>query len=68
MTTTVSVTFTADATGVTLDTGNDHSRSVGLVAGGATEDLKHKDPLAWAAFTEFDTLGTTSGVITISAV
>ncbi len=68
MTTTISVDFTANNTSVTLDTGNGHSRTVGLVAGGPTEDLKHRDPLAWAAMTEFEVNGATSGTITLTAV
>ena len=67
MSTSITVSFTAGVTGVTL-TSNGHTRSNGLVAGGPTSDLKHRDPLAWVAMSEFEDNGATSGIITITAV
>lgn len=64
MTTTVTINFTADAGGVALD----GSKFYGPPAEIAKADFLTQNPVAWTAAQEFLSLGTTSGVITISAV
>lgn len=64
MSTTLTINFTADAGGFDLD----GERFWGPPAEVATEDFKGREPAAWAAASEFNNLGTTSGVITITAV
>lgn len=64
MTTTVTINFTANAGGFDLD----GSKFFGPPAELANSDFKTRDPIAWAVAQEFNNLGTTSGVITITAV
>ncbi len=64
MTTTVSIAYTIDAANLTL---TDTGRVMGTVTGLALGDLQNRDPVAYAAMTEFNSLGTTSGTITIVA-
>ena len=65
MTTTVSIPYTIDAANLTL---TDTGRVMGTVSGLALSDLQNRDPVAYAAIMEFNSLGTTSGVVTVSAV
>ena len=64
MTTTVTISFTASAGGVSLD----GSKFFGAPAHLMNTDLKNTNPVAWAAAQEFLDLGTTSGTVTITAV
>ena len=64
MTTTISISFTADAGGFDLD----GSRFFGAPAEHVSEDFKRREPVAYAAAHEFVSLGTTSGTVTITAV
>ena len=65
MTTTVSIAYTIDAANLTL---TDTGRVMGTVEGLPLGDLKNRDPVAFAAMTEFNSLGTTSGTVTVTAV
>ena len=63
MTTTINIPFTIDSgnlvltgTGRTMNTHN------------PTNDLRDRDPVAYAAMMEFHSLGTTSGTVTVIAV
>ncbi len=64
MTTTVTVNFTASAGGFDLD----GSHFFGPPAEVGNNDLKTRNPVAYAAAQEFLNLGTTSGTVTITAV
>ncbi len=64
MSTTLTINFTADAGGVALD----GSKFYGPPAEIAKSDFQTHNPVAWAAAQEFLSLGTTSGVVTITAV
>ncbi len=63
MTTTVTINFTADDGSVALDGSKFFGPPAELLQG----DFKRREPVAWAAAHEFVDLGTTSGVVTISA-
>lgn len=63
MTTTVSIPYTIDAGNLTL---TDTGRVMGTVS--PSTDLQNSDPVAWAAMSEFKSLGTTSGTVTVTAV
>jgi len=63
MTTTVSIPYTIDAGNLTL---TNTGRVMGTVQ--ATTDLQNRDPVAYAAMMEFQSLGTTSGTVTVTAV
>ena len=68
MSTTTTVSFTADAGKFTLaGSPSAGSRSFGPPAEVATADFKHREPVAWAAATEFLVNGVTSGNVTITA-
>ena len=64
MTTIVTINFTADDGSLGLD----DSRFFGPPAELLQGDFKRREPIAWAAANEFVELGTTSGVVTVSAV
>ena len=64
MTTTVTISFTANAGGVALD----GQKFFGAPAELAGSSLKTTNPIAWAVAQEFNNLGTTSGTVTITAV
>ncbi len=64
MTTTVTINYDIDAAKLTLDTG----KVMGTIQGPALGDLRNRDAVAFAAIQEFHNLGTTSGVVTITAV
>ena len=64
MTTTVTISFTANAGGLDLD-GEKFFGPPGDLAGSS---LKATNPVAWAVAQEFNNLGTTSGTVTITAV
>ena len=64
MSTTVTISFTATAGSLVM--GGSHT--YGPPAELAKDDFKTRDPVAWAAAQEFNNLGTTSGVVTITAV
>lgn len=64
MTTTVTIPYTIDASNLTL---TDTGRSMGN-PGSNFGDLKTRDPVAFAAIMEFNSLGTTSGTVTVTAV
>ena len=65
MTTTVSIPYTIDAANLTL---TDTGRVMGTISGLPLGDLQNRDPVAYAAMTEFNSLGTTSGTVTVTAV
>ena len=65
MTTTISIPYTIDAAGLTL---TDTGKVIGIPAGVPMDDLQRRDPVAWAAIKEFQSLATTSGTVTVSAV
>ena len=64
MTTTVSIPYTIDAGNLVL---TDTGRTMGN-PGTNLADLRTRDPVAYAAINEFNSLGTTSGVVTVTAV
>ena len=64
MTTTVTIPYTIDDGNLTL---TDTGRVMGNPGSNLT-DLKTRDPVAYAAINEFNALGTTSGVVTVTAV
>ncbi len=64
MSTSITVNFTASPGGFDLD----GKKFFGPPAELADSDFQTRDPVAWAAAQEFLSLGTTSGVVTISAV
>ena len=64
MSTTLTINFTANAGDFDLD----GSKFFGPPAELANSDFKTRDPIAWAVAQEFNNLGTTSGVVTITAV
>ena len=64
MTTTVTISFTANAAGFDLD----GEQFFGPPAELASDDFKTRSPVAWAVAQEFNNLGTTSGTVTITAV
>ena len=63
MSTSTTVSFTADAGKLVLD----GSRHFGPPAEIATDDFKGREPLAWAAAQEFNVNGTASGNIVVTA-
>ena len=63
MATTVSIPYTIDAANLTL---TNSGRVMGTVL--PNDDLKARDPVAYAAMHEFASLGTTSGTVTVTAV
>ena len=65
MTTTISIPYTVDAAGLTL---TNTGRVINIPAGNPLGDLQNRDPVAWAAIKEFQSLATTSGTVTVTAV
>ena len=63
MSTSITVTFTASAGGITLDGGRSFGNPAELVKG----DFRGREPVAWAAAQEFLRNGTTAGQVTITA-
>ena len=64
MTTTVTIPYTIDTANLTL---TDTGRVVGHSSGN-TADMRDRDPVAFAAIQEWNNLGTTSGIVTVTAV
>lgn len=64
MTTSISIPYTVNAANLTL---TDSGKVMGN-PGSDLGDLRTRDPVAYAAILEFNNLGTTSGVVTVSAV
>lgn len=64
MTTTVTISFTANAGGFDLD----GEKFFGPPGDLATGNFKSSNPVAYAVAQEFNNLGTTSGTVTITAV
>lgn len=64
MTTIVTIPYTIDAGNLVL---TDTGRTMGNPGSNLT-DLETRDPVAFAAINEFNSLGTTSGVVTVTAV
>ena len=62
MSTTISISFTANTGGITLG-GRSFGNPTELVKG----DFRNREPVAWAAATEFLRNGTTAGTVTITA-
>lgn len=68
MTTSITVSYTIDPGTLSLDSGNGHVRTQGLPLQISLGELLHRDPVAYTAIMENKSLGTSSGVVTISAV
>ena len=65
--TTLTVTYeVAGGVNLTLDSGDGHTRSVGL-SGSAAGELLHRDPIAWTAFNQYKATGAETGTVTVSA-
>ncbi len=62
MATTTTLSFTADAGGISLG----GSRFFGPPAELVTADFKNREPIAWAVATEFNVNSTGTGTVTIS--
>ena len=63
MTTTITIPYTIDSGNLVL---TDTGRTMGTFD--PNDDLKNRDPVAYAAMMEFHSLGTASGVVTVTAV
>ena len=60
----ISISFTATDGSVVLDGGRHFGAPAELVKGG---DFRRREPIAYAAATEFLSSGTTSGTVTVTA-
>ena len=67
MTVTVTISYTASASEVVIDSESGGSRSFGPPAEIVRGDLKTRDPVAWAAAQEFNLNGTTSANVVVTA-
>ena len=64
MSTTLTITYTADAANLVLQNGHTYGPPAEI----ANSDFQTRDPIAWTAAQEFLNLGAASGTITITAV
>ncbi len=64
MATTLTIPYTIDAAGLTL---TDTGRVMNIPAGNPLGDLQNRDPVAYAAIKEFQSLAVTSGNVVVTA-
>ena len=65
MTTSIEIPYTINAAELTL---TNTGRVMGIPAGQPLSDLQDSNPVEYTAIMEFKALGTTSGVVSVSAV
>ncbi len=63
MSTTITISFTANTGGITLSGSRSFGNPTELVKG----DFRNREPVAWVAAQEFLRNGTTAGTVTITA-